>query len=582
MAQEPISDNPRKLSPLKALAPIGMMVALFILTIGLALIIAPLYLRQGLQAFGEEGASNPLIAVYYLVMILVVTGVILLLRKFLKKRKRKFLKYILGAAVLISTYAVIWPLLSAAVYGLPPEVEENKLSVKDPVDGFQPNILIYDGFFGDLLMEDVGSDKAGLVITDPAQSEPTFGLYDNVIYQRRGGNITFWTYRDAGPHKITTIKDTEPGSSIDSVFISDRDTSGKILLLGLRNVSEKRILLYDLSSDGPAPVELTDPEGFDLKFMNGPKSYDFAFSNDLIVEYVLDQKDRINITHTWDLNETVLWTNYHEYAATKTFLISTEGGLWKWEDPFTEPKKLSKEIFPDPSLVWLTMDEKGWEIVGIKGSTLYVITEDDESLWSISDYDYVMIHEDHPRGTLTVVSSEVVEQYSLPVLHNTTWIHLASFFFAAGLVVVLFIKPKWWIVDIAGILMGAGVLSLIGISLSILPILLFLILLAVYDAISVYKTKHMLTLAESVVESKLPILLVFPQKMGYRYEEEKDLLDKSRPRDALFMGLGDVIIPGTLIVSASTFLADRDGLSILGIAPQYIVVLMSFIWLLVG
>jgi presenilin-like A22 family membrane protease len=130
--------------------------------------------------------------------------------------------------------------------------------------------------------------------------------------------------------------------------------------------------------------------------------------------------------------------------------------------------------------------------------------------------------------------------------------------------------------------MGAGVLSLIGISLSILPILLFLILLAVYDAISVYKTKHMLTLAESVVESKLPILLVFPQKMGYKYEEEKDLMDKSRPREALFMGLGDVIIPGTLVVSASTFLAGRDGLDILGVQPQYIVVITSLIGLLIG
>src|SRR5512136_2881877 len=111
MTEETTPENPRKLSPVKAIAPMGMMVALFILTIGLALVIAPLYLRQGLQAFGSEGASNPLIAVYYLVMILVVTGLILLLRKFLKRRKRKFLKYVLGAAVLISTYAVIWPIL---------------------------------------------------------------------------------------------------------------------------------------------------------------------------------------------------------------------------------------------------------------------------------------------------------------------------------------------------------------------------------------------------------------------------------------------------------------------------------------
>lgn len=128
---------------------------------------------------------------------------------------------------------------------------------------------------------------------------------------------------------------------------------------------------------------------------------------------------------------------------------------------------------------------------------------------------------------------------------------------ASGLTALLYYNPEWYVVDSIGILMGAGVASILGISLGILPLFILLIALAVYDAISVYKTKHMLTLADAVTEQHLPVLMVFPKEEGYSFKEQKGIreeLDKGKEREAMFIGLGDIVIPGALAVSALVFL----------------------------
>jgi presenilin-like A22 family membrane protease len=151
------------------------------------------------------------------------------------------------------------------------------------------------------------------------------------------------------------------------------------------------------------------------------------------------------------------------------------------------------------------------------------------------------------------------------------------------LVAALLWKPKWWLVDLGGLLMGAGVIAIMGISFPIPFTLLLLVLLAVYDFISVYKTKHMIALADSVVEAKMPILLVFPMKWSYRYEDETNLMDPKRKRESLFMGLGDVIIPGILILSAATFLSPVGGTRLFGfIYPPVGVALFTLIGMLIG
>lgn len=134
---------------------------------------------------------------------------------------------------------------------------------------------------------------------------------------------------------------------------------------------------------------------------------------------------------------------------------------------------------------------------------------------------------------------------------------------AAAVVLMYYLvkRPEWYVIDIAGVLVAIGVIGILGISLTILPVLVLLIALAIYDAISVYGTKHMVALADGVTKMRLPILLVIPKKRGYSYLKQKPLkqqIDEGEEREAMFMGLGDVIIPGVLAASAMYFLEDVD------------------------
>jgi presenilin-like A22 family membrane protease len=128
--------------------------------------------------------------------------------------------------------------------------------------------------------------------------------------------------------------------------------------------------------------------------------------------------------------------------------------------------------------------------------------------------------------------------------------------------VVLYLYPEWYVIDVLGVLIAAGVASIFGRSLDIIPVVILLIILAVYDAISVYKTKHMITLAEGVIDLKTPILFVVPKKRDYSFIREGiGKLSEGGERSAFIMGMGDVIMPSILVVSANVFI---EGYRILG------------------
>ena len=165
----------------------------------------------------------------------------------------------------------------------------------------------------------------------------------------------------------------------------------------------------------------------------------------------------------------------------------------------------------------------------------------------------------------------------------------------------LLVHPEWYVIDTAGVVMGAGAAGLFGISFGLLPALVLLTVLAVYDAISVYGTEHMLDLAEGVMDLNLPVVLVVPTTLSYSLRgaatdvgsgddesggdaseddesggdgSEDDARDgrdtddsatdsddvpdsdgdESGIRDAFFIGLGDAVIPTVIVASAAFFL----------------------------
>ena len=189
---------------------------------------------------------------------------------------------------------------------------------------------------------------------------------------------------------------------------------------------------------------------------------------------------------------------------------------------------------------------------------------------------------------------------------------------AFALALALYFYPEWYVIDSAGIIMGIGAAGLFGVNFGILPALVLLVVLAIYDAISVYGTEHMLTLASGAMNMRVPVVLVVPLSLSYSFleeggpehiggedddeadssEESNDSLDSDDlealgpegiaelsdedlgridadvleeidgdietalherlpDREALFIGLGDAVIPTVLIASAAFFV--REG-----------------------
>jgi len=122
-------------------------------------------------------------------------------------------------------------------------------------------------------------------------------------------------------------------------------------------------------------------------------------------------------------------------------------------------------------------------------------------------------------------------------------------------IVTLLVKyPEWYVIDISGIITAVGAIAMLGISLTIFIVLILLIGMALYDAISVYKTKHMIDLADTLIDLKLPILYVIPKTRGYSLIKQtkglKESIKEGEKRDAFFLGVGDIVIPGILAVAA--------------------------------
>jgi len=168
----------------------------------------------------------------------------------------------------------------------------------------------------------------------------------------------------------------------------------------------------------------------------------------------------------------------------------------------------------------------------------------------------------------------------------------------------LAVYPEWYVIDAAGVLMGAGAAGLFGISFGLLPAILLLSVLAVYDAISVYGTRHMLDLAEGVMDLRIPVVLVIPLEWSYSLleddfsganevhddaeadaaaegtsaetegEKSEDDGEAASERDAFFIGLGDAVIPTVMIASAA-FFSTAPSLGIPGLPAVNLPALLS-------
>lgn len=128
--------------------------------------------------------------------------------------------------------------------------------------------------------------------------------------------------------------------------------------------------------------------------------------------------------------------------------------------------------------------------------------------------------------------TEYVGLFVLCFLISSVFINMYVSLLLAGVAVVLRYYSHHF-KRVSVIILAVGISALLGVSLGILPIIVFLVLLSVYDVLAVRKTKHMQVIAEDVYQRGGSQIFTFDTK-----------------EETFVLGAADIILPSTLVVSA--------------------------------
>lgn len=117
----------------------------------------------------------------------------------------------------------------------------------------------------------------------------------------------------------------------------------------------------------------------------------------------------------------------------------------------------------------------------------------------------------------------------------------------AAAIVIHYAWRRVFVYDLLLILGLAGVTLSLGSSLQPLGVVIILAILAVYDIFAVYATKHMVQAAEALLRQKALFAIIIPSAWRLFGRRPDDV----RPgQEFLFLGTGDVALPGLLVASA--------------------------------
>ncbi len=147
----------------------------------------------------------------------------------------------------------------------------------------------------------------------------------------------------------------------------------------------------------------------------------------------------------------------------------------------------------------------------------------------------------------------------LDILFSTFLLEPWATFLAAGLVMIRFIYPTVLLHNLVVVGGLAGVGGLLGITLFPRDVIILLIILAVYDVIAVYKTKHMVKMAKVMIEKRVILGIIIPEKiLGLKasmrdVEQDKipvrRILRPGKMGQFMILGGGDLVLPLLLIAS---------------------------------
>jgi len=507
--------------------PTLIMAAMFVFVGLLSLTITPVFVGEGMQAFeDEESLLNPL---WYMAMIvLLALGILFLIKKGFKNVIRGIIFFVFFMAI---SY-VIYPFTSMYLQG---DTSEDWAEMDFGDDVVAIEVYEPDGNGTDLIAVEYSNGTT-------------------IIHSRYGPQEVRYNYSDIDwIQQVDNLWNSFPGGLYSGVL------EGRgVLLDGYTIIAGDNVTSYHELPMNPPIVAVLDIPNASL--------YPYGDPSD---------------------NEALLIVN---------------GTIWKTDGNLNLEKiKRYKNNIRHVDALDMWGDDR-LEIIVLEGDRVHVLYGDGyETDWVVTDIlgDLEAVDADAGEwdGDDDTVELFVVADGKVYMVEIFTGEHtfrdmlvspqfiasIIAMVIATALTGLLWLYPEWYIIDTLGVIIAAGIASLIGISFAVLPAIILLCGLIVYDAVAVYQSKHMIELADTAVEQHLPLLVVIPKEKGYSYLDQgsiKEQIDKGEEREAMFLGLGDLIIPTVLVVSSFRFL---DASVAFGpIAGNLVVALGTMVGILAG
>lgn len=141
-------------------------------------------------------------------------------------------------------------------------------------------------------------------------------------------------------------------------------------------------------------------------------------------------------------------------------------------------------------------------------------------------------------------ASDIVFEFGIASLpfENAASFAFIGMFLAFLLTAWKVLKPSLLSQDVALVFAVSGAGAIIGASFGVFPVLVFLLLLSIYDFVAVFYTKHMIYMAKAITERPLSFTAAFPFKDKIRVKTKRGY-KKKMYKHVFQLGGGDLAIP---------------------------------------
>ncbi|HIH10154.1 MAG TPA: hypothetical protein HA254_05820 [Candidatus Diapherotrites archaeon] len=161
---------------------------------------------------------------------------------------------------------------------------------------------------------------------------------------------------------------------------------------------------------------------------------------------------------------------------------------------------------------------------------------------------------------------------------------------ALSVAVRIIFSKNIWLRNASSVVAAAGAGALIGASLGVVAVFVFIVLLAIYDFIAVFKTKHMVQLAKTVTSKNLSFTYALPTPSHQFELGTGDLVMPLVFASSVLAAMQPVhqfpysIIPSIAVLAASyvglvltlDYVSKREGTALPALPPQTILMLLTF------